>query len=396
MSSMMASVMNLMLISQERADETGAYCLDGSRPGFYYAPATNPKANNSWLIYLQGGGYCASMDDCAGRAQGPAGSSNPWGETFVGEGPLSGDPAVNLAWGDFHRIRVGYCDGYFYSSNREDPVMVGGQKLYFRGKRVLNAVLDTLDDMGMINAKEIVLSGCSAGGMAVYLQGDYVHSRYPNTRFRNAPVSGFFPLHADYEGSKEEMYNVINAGQMQGADNGMDGNNCWQQMTTSPPPFENPAGVPWPAMCIFSNFSFAFMNTSTFVINSELDAYSLEVIWGGDKECVDGEFQFGSCSPKEIRDLNNWAHDFRGVIRGDNTLFRSGNGAFIGSCKEHCGAESDEMFSQMKINGTTMAQAIYNWYHSEGEPGERHVFLDCYLNPQQPAMCNPACVHAPN
>eukprot|EP00954_Amorphochlora_amoebiformis_P023691 1361571-Amorphochlora_amoeboformis.AAC.2 len=35
MSSMMASVMNLMLISQERADETGAYCLDGSRPGAY-------------------------------------------------------------------------------------------------------------------------------------------------------------------------------------------------------------------------------------------------------------------------------------------------------------------------------------------------------------------------
>ena len=59
-----------------------------------------------------------------------------------------------------------------------DPT--SNRTLYFRGKRIVRAVLlDLLRSRGMDGGTEVVLSGCSAGGLAVYLQADYVASFLP-------------------------------------------------------------------------------------------------------------------------------------------------------------------------------------------------------------------------
>ena len=53
---------------------------------------------------------------------------------------------------------------------------------YFRGKRVLDAVLDVLlTDHGLSQAEEVLLSGGSAGGLSTYLHADDVKTRLPST-----------------------------------------------------------------------------------------------------------------------------------------------------------------------------------------------------------------------
>jgi O-palmitoleoyl-L-serine hydrolase len=45
----------------------------------------------------------------------------------------------------------------------------------------------------MASAKQVVLKGCSAGGLATYLHADYFGSKLsPSTRFVAAPGAGFF------------------------------------------------------------------------------------------------------------------------------------------------------------------------------------------------------------
>ena len=63
--------------------------------------------------------------------------------------------------------------------NRKDAVVQNGTKLYFRGFPILQAVLESLMDKGMKNAQEVILTGCSAGGLATYIHADYVASMLP-------------------------------------------------------------------------------------------------------------------------------------------------------------------------------------------------------------------------
>lgn len=60
------------------------------------------------------------------------------------------------------------------------PQNISGTIIYFRGRYILDAVInDLLGAMGLASASEIVLSGCSAGGLATYIHADYFGSRMP-------------------------------------------------------------------------------------------------------------------------------------------------------------------------------------------------------------------------
>ena len=52
----------------------GAQCLDGTPPG-YHIQSTSAQDPSTWVIHLQGGGWCTSLQGCAARAKGALGSS---------------------------------------------------------------------------------------------------------------------------------------------------------------------------------------------------------------------------------------------------------------------------------------------------------------------------------
>lgn len=68
------------------------------------------------------------------------------------------------------------CDGASFTGIRAEPFVISDPqtgspaKLFFRGKRILDAVIATLArDHGLRLATNVLLTGCSSGGLAAYL-----------------------------------------------------------------------------------------------------------------------------------------------------------------------------------------------------------------------------------
>eukprot|EP00397_Hematodinium_sp_SG-2012_P014198 GEMP01014429.1.p1 GENE.GEMP01014429.1~~GEMP01014429.1.p1 ORF type:complete len:666 (+),score=131.17 GEMP01014429.1:22-2019(+) len=196
-------------------------CLDGSTTNYYIAPGSS----RSWLIYLQGGGWCSELpyaenynwdstishpDNCQHRATTYLGSSNYdvlWRD-LRHKGYLSGDPMRNplAAW---RRVIVRNCDGTsFLSTKGEDK----DRGLYFQGEANIFATLhDLVASEGLAYAEEVIVAGCSSGGIAVLAHLDAIRywlrrhtavaSSQPSAATVTLPFvaglvdSGIFPAH---------------------------------------------------------------------------------------------------------------------------------------------------------------------------------------------------------
>ena len=185
-----------------------AACLDGSPQAFYYRPGSNESAHK-FHIFLQGGGWCCPQCDftCYDRTnlsisdRGSSIMDPPY--LYYPNNYLSNDPNVNpLSW-DWNTVYIRYCDGASFSGNNDSEILTeNGTPLYFKGFKNLNAVLDILrDEYGLLNATDVLLSGSSAGGLAVYLHTDHIASylgvKQNEINFMAMADSGWF---MDYEG----------------------------------------------------------------------------------------------------------------------------------------------------------------------------------------------------
>ena len=73
-----------------------------------------------------------------------------------------------------------------------DP-QVGSDTIYYRGRRNLDAYIAAWLARGIGKAKAVLVNGCSAGGLAVYLHLDYIRSRIPSAvDVRGIPECGMF------------------------------------------------------------------------------------------------------------------------------------------------------------------------------------------------------------
>ena len=148
----------------EAAAEKGAVCLDGSPAAYYIRPPLTPPSGdapvNQWLIFHEGGGWCNGDANCYDRSQTDLGSSKNYPAVM---GPAEANDLYD-ALPAFTVVYAKYCDGSSLTGDRADPVMVGGnasQVIYYRGRRVLDALLDDLlDNMGLAAADTLLYAGC--------------------------------------------------------------------------------------------------------------------------------------------------------------------------------------------------------------------------------------------
>jgi len=111
--------------------------------------------------------------------------------------PQSADARLEPALRAVHRWRLVRGDGaagYSSWARHDDEDSLSGTKLWYRGRNILDAVLDDLlARRGLEQATDVVLSGCSAGGLAIYLNADHVASKLPSgAKFRAIADSGYF------------------------------------------------------------------------------------------------------------------------------------------------------------------------------------------------------------
>ena len=98
-------------------------------------------------------------------------------------------------------IHMKYCDGTGHQGYRKDPVLYKGSKLWFRGHNNTIGQLNSIDNLFNIftQAKEIIVTGQSAGGLATFLWSNYiVNKASTSTKIRAVSDSGIFLDQVNY------------------------------------------------------------------------------------------------------------------------------------------------------------------------------------------------------
>ena len=96
---------------------------------------------------------------------------------------------------DWTIVYLKYCDGTGHQGYKKDPLVYKGQNLYFRGQNITIAQLNSLQQRYQLfsDATDIVITGFSAGGLAVFVWTNYIVERASkNTKLWAMPDSGIF------------------------------------------------------------------------------------------------------------------------------------------------------------------------------------------------------------
>lgn len=150
-----------------RHDVVNATCLDGSPAVYYTLHRPNPGADRVALVYLQGGGWCFTSDECTARAQTPRGSSRTYPRVAWNPNPYATDALFGRLPPECAVYMLPYCDGGSWF-----------------GRDTLARTLDTI--LRADNASRVVLAGCSAGGLAVMHACGWARATYPDRDVRCA------------------------------------------------------------------------------------------------------------------------------------------------------------------------------------------------------------------
>lgn len=362
-----ASNLAQRVLLTDAAASSGALCLDGSPPAYYYRKGAS---SSKLLVYFQGGGWCTSVEDCYERSRTRLGSSSSYPpEQDLGfsecDSMFSGNASCSFM-SDWTHVYIKYCDGGSYSGDNATLTAYGNATLAFRGSRVLDAVLDSLDEhLGLGSATDLVVSGCSAGGLAAYLHGDRVRARAPaSARAVIMPDSGFFlDFPASYGAARTVFHNYTRALRW-----------VYAQQNASVNAACVTAEASDPARCVFAQHVAPHIRTPVFALQSVTDA------WQNPQEM--GE---PSSAPLVVR----YGEQLAGALYTNLLATSTRNGGFVDSCYHHC-----RHWNQIAIDGTLSSQAARAFYnHATGAgpsaPGNRTVWQASVQYPS-PDSCLPS------
>jgi hypothetical protein len=316
--------------------KNGAVCLDGS-PGGYYRRRGGDAAK--WVVFMEGGGWCGSDTNCVARSATVLGSSKQWGPTYTDT--YEGSALFNTApFNNYTVVFVKYCDGSSFTSNVTAPVAVGGSMIYYRGRLLLDALLDDLLGKGLAQADTLLYAGCSAGALTTYVHADYVAGRMPASVRTLALADAMFSLNSGtWDGKMSNMQSVARWGFAR-----------WNATASINPGcvknFINHGGG-W--QCMFGANVAPYVKTPTFVLNSKYDSWQKEAIIGANCDIT-------NCA-KPQRDF--WVRYGNAMVAALDAL-PVRHGVFVANCQAHC--QTGPAFLDRSVNGTLMKDAFVRWY----------------------------------
>ncbi|KAL1225193.1 Pectin acetylesterase 1 [Cardamine amara subsp. amara] len=339
-----ANVLMVGLTLVQAAAAKGAVCLDGSVPGYHLYRGYGSGANN-WIIQLQGGAWCDSIQNCQGRKWSGFGSSTKMEKQLAFSGILSDKAAENPDFYNWNKVKVRYCDGASFSGDSENKAA----QLQFRGKRIFLAVMEDLMGKGMRQAKQALLNGCSAGGLSAILRCDDFKSLFPpSTKVKCMSDAGFFLDAVDVAGGHtlRRMYSgVVNT---QGLQNTLP-STCTSHIH--------------PTLCFFPQYIINQVKTPLFILNSGFDAWQIGNSLAPPSADPSGSWHDFRCTPSQKKFLEGFKMSMLNAVK-TFSMFRK-NGVLITSGWAHCQAErQDTWFPQNsqagKDKGITVA--VGDWY----------------------------------
>ncbi|XP_019427884.1 PREDICTED: pectin acetylesterase 6-like isoform X2 [Lupinus angustifolius] len=333
----------------EGAASTGAVCLDGTLPGYHLDRGFGSGAN-SWLVHLEGGGWCNTIRNCVYRKASRHGSSKYMESQIPFMGILSNKAEENPDFFNWNRIKLRYCDGASFSGDSHDE----SAQLQFRGQKIWLAAMEELMSKGMQNAEQALLSGCSAGGLASIIHCDEFRNSFPeSTKVKCLSDAGFFLDATDVSGGHTLRNLFEGVVQLQEVQKNLP-SSCLNKLD--------------PTSCFFPQNMAEHVQTPLFILNAAYDSWQVQASlappsadpFGYWNDCKSNH---ANCSSSQIQFLQ----DFRVQLLNDLKDFSSSSqtGLFINSCFSHCQSERQgTWFSDDSplLGNTPIAVAVADWY----------------------------------
>ncbi|XP_048137060.1 pectin acetylesterase 10-like isoform X1 [Rhodamnia argentea] len=333
----------------QSAAAKGAVCLDGTLPGYHLHRGFGSGAN-SWLIQLEGGGWCNNVRSCVYRKNTRHGSSTYMEKEIPFTGILSSNPEDNPDFFNWNRAKLRYCDGASFIGDTQDK----DAQLEFRGQRIWSAAMEDLMSKGMSSAQQALLSGCSAGGLASILHCDEFRDLFPRTtKVKCLSDGGLFLDALDVSGGHtlRNFYNGVV--DLQGVQQNLP-RTCTNRLD--------------PTLCFFPQNLISSIKTPLFLLNAAYDSWQIQASLappaadpqGYWHECA---LNHGKCTSTQVEFLQGFRSQMLNVIKDFSTSNQ--NGLFINSCFAHCQSErQDTWFADDSplIGSQPIAIAVGNWY----------------------------------
>lgn len=332
-------------------------------------------------------------------------------------------------------MHINYCDGDSFAGDRAEPLVFNGSKVFFRGKRIREAVLDTLFGdparFGVADATEVLLGGCSAGGVSTYLHADQVRARVAAgapqlTKYKAIGLSGVFPVTTPtidgmmpYAAQIQSAFAVHNAsgGVHQGCLAAASPGEEWLCNTAqgvyphiaSPFMLINSVYDAWSTACIFTSAavpgnSLANGNCSVHpdwhrCVGPQMEGCTPRLPPGVPFDPGVVKYLFNGprqCTAEQVQTLNTrWKAPITKLLTTSAGYTKPGNGAFMHTCHHHCSATMDgtlglgklstpDAFHRIALNSTgtgqlaTMQVAVRQWWHAaDSAPAADNSYLPC-------------------
>ncbi|CAO2184739.1 unnamed protein product [Urochloa humidicola] len=355
------------------AVDAGAACMDGTPPAYHLDPGSG-AGNNSWIVNLEGGGWCNNVRACQFRKTSRRGSSDLMEKEIPFGGVMSNSPADNPDFYNWNRVKIRYCDGASFAGEGIDKE----NGFYFRGQRIWEAAVRHLLSIGMATADKVLLTGCSAGGLAVILHCDEFQAFFqPTTAVKCLADAGVFLDAVDVSGGRSlrSYYSDIVA--MQGVAPNLPPACTARLDTTS---------------CFFPQNVIDGIKTPIFLLNAAYDVWQIQESLAPNAADPRGAWQAcksnrSACDASQMMFLQDFREQMVATVRGFSGS-RS-NGLFINSCFAHCQSELPATWSNAAGGGSPaiqnkgIAKSVGDWYFGRAEVKA----IDC------PYACDGTCRH---
>ncbi|XP_011408782.2 PREDICTED: pectin acetylesterase 5-like [Amphimedon queenslandica] len=262
---------------------------------------------------------------------------------FNNAGMFSDSKEKNPDFYNWNMAQVQYCDGASFAGYVEKPVNVHGTDLYFRGFKILQAIIHLLMSKGMKNAQEFILTGCSAGGLATYLHADYIRSLFPpSVKYRAISDAGYFIDAPNKHGFKYMRYLFKNVFYLQNCSGGVD-QDCIAAYESTHETWK----------CFMAQYTYRYISSPIFTLNSMNDIWQLKNILG--IKCLPPK-----CTESDMKHFYNFVENFN---KASEPIFSSAkDGAFLDSCLIHCQALISIPWRDFFVKGQSASTTFSNWY----------------------------------
>ncbi|KAK4434215.1 Pectin acetylesterase 8 [Sesamum alatum] len=339
---------NISITILHSAVSKGAVCLDGSPPAYFYDKGYGEGADN-WVVYLEGGGWCANTF-CLEWIKHFSTFKRSQQKDF--RHILDPEQTNNPDFYNWNRVYVAYCDGSSFMGDVE--AISPGTNLTRRGARIFDAVMEDLQAKGLKNAKNAILVGGSAGGMATIYHCDGFRALVPNaSRYKCIADSGLFTLadKKDLIGYEKRVHRFDKLIAFHETDKYLP-KSCTSKMSAN--------------LCHFPENVVRDIQTPLFIIESSYDSFQIQTgvepgLPYNETTWYDCATELKFCTCPQIQSMK----DFRAVfLKTLQEIAKSSKiGMFVHSCHTHGHFLNLHGWNPSPLlQNKTIAKVIGDWY----------------------------------